>query len=181
MRSSGSSRGEAVPERGRSPLIPWLVGVAIVLLVAVVVIALLGREPDLPGERIASQGQEHLTSIDMPHADYNSTPPTSGPHAPNVARWGSYDYPLPDELLVHNIEDGGVVLWYPMGTIEQNGAYIERLEEVARPYEKIVIAPRDDLETTYALSAWQNLDKFDEFDADRISAFLEAFADGPHF
>ena len=181
MKSSDSSRGETASERGRFSLSLWTIGAAVALLAAVAVFLLLGRDPDLPGERFASQGQEHLASVDSPHVEYNSTPPTSGPHAPNLAPWGSYDYPVPDELLLHNIEDGGVVLWYPMGTLEQNEVYIERLEEVARPFDKIVIAPRYDLETTYALTAWQHLDKFDEFDAARITEFLEAFADRPHY
>lgn len=180
MKSGNGTRGKVVSKRG-FPLTLWLIGAAVVVLATVGVFMALGRDPDLPGEYFASQGQEHLASEEAALTEYNSDPPTSGPHSADVARWGTYDYTVRDEILVHNLEDGGVVLWYPMGTLEENEAFIERLEEVARPYEKIVIAPRYDLETTYALSAWQYLDKFNEFDADRITEFLEAFADRPHY
>ena len=180
MKSADSSLGRVDSKRG-FPLTLWLIGAAVVVLAIVGVFVSLGRDPDLPGERFASQGQEHLADDEAALTAYNSNPPTSGPHSANVAPWGNYDYTVRDEYLIHNLEDGGVVLWYPMGTLEENEAFIERLEEVARPYEKIVIAPRNDLEATYALSAWQYLDKFNEFDADRITEFLEAFADRPHY
>jgi hypothetical protein len=61
-----------------------------------------------------------------------------------MARWGSYDYVLPDELLVHNMEDGGVVLWYTMGTPEENEAHIRKLEDAARGFEKVIIVPREE-------------------------------------
>jgi hypothetical protein len=32
-----------------------------------------------------------------------------------------------------------------------------------------------DMESRIALTAWQRLDKFDEFDADRIRAFIERY------
>jgi hypothetical protein len=52
-------------------------------------------------------GNQH---IDVPQTfdDYNSTPPTSGPHYGQLAAWGVHEQPLPNELQIHNLEDGGV-------------------------------------------------------------------------
>ena len=74
---------------------------------------------------------------------YNSDPPTSGWHTPELNSWGSYDYVIPDERLVHNMEDGGVVLWYSYGPPEENTRRINDLENVARGYRRVIIVPRD--------------------------------------
>jgi hypothetical protein len=179
--TKAKAKGKTDRQRKKFNLTAWLIGAGIVLLIAIPVTVNTVRSANLPGEAVASQGQTHIASVDAEHPEYNSNPPTSGWHAPNVASWGSYNYELPDELLVHNMEDGGVVLWYQMGTPEENEAHIRKLEDAARGFEKIVVVPRDDLETTYAQTAWRRLDKFDEFDKARIREFLKAFADKPHY
>src|SRR5690606_35629774 len=77
-------------------------------------------EANRPGEKFPSLGNVHLLSLNSPHVPYNSDPPTSGPHMPSLAPWGSHFEPQPDEYVVHNMEDAGVVLWYDMGTPEEN-------------------------------------------------------------
>src|SRR5262245_59422233 len=67
---------------------------------------------DLPGEKFADQGNLHIQRETDPHTAYNSDPPTSGPHLPFIAPWGVHTRPIPRELQVHNLEDGGVVLQY---------------------------------------------------------------------
>ncbi len=67
------------------------------------------------------QGNGHIAPGEA-HAPYDTRPATSGPHwftdrttlAPYgaPARWGVYTEPLPDEVLVHNLEHGGVGLHY---------------------------------------------------------------------
>ncbi|TSC88077.1 MAG: hypothetical protein G01um10147_308 [Microgenomates group bacterium Gr01-1014_7] len=54
-----------------------------------------------------------------------------------------------------------------------------RLEQLSRIYEKkgkrkLIVVPRENLETDFALTAWQFLDKFDQFDAGRIEKFIDA-------
>jgi len=166
---------KGTPKKRFNPT-PWLIGLGVALLILVPTGWNVYQRSQLPGERFPSQGNAHI-SEGAPRPDYNSNPPTSGPHYPNLAGWGSYDYELPDPLLVHNLEDGGVILWYKSGTPEENRANIEALEAAfdAGRYRRVVIAPRSDLETNYAMTAWQRLDTFDEIDPERIEAFLEAF------
>ncbi len=156
---------------------PWLIGAGIVMLIVVLAVMNVVRSEGPPGQEFASQGNTHIDEINVEHPPYNSTPPTSGWHVGRIADWGSYDFVVPDELLIHNMEDGGVILWYQLGTPEENRAHINRLKEAARGYDRVVIAPRDDLETTYAMTAWQQLDTFneDDFSSERIQAFLEAY------
>jgi hypothetical protein len=44
--------------------------------------------------------------------NWNSMPPTSGPHYGQTAVWGSYDEPIPLVQTTHNLEHGGVVIHY---------------------------------------------------------------------
>lgn len=147
------------------------VGTMIVAAVAIQVV----REVGKPGERFGSQGNVHLASLVSPHVPYNSDPPTSGPHMPSVAAWGSYTSVVEDEYLVHNMEDAGVVLWYDMGTAEENEEQVRLLEAVSRGYNRIVIAPRQDLGTPYVLTAWTRLQRFDELDEDGMRRFIDAY------
>ena len=57
-------------------------------------------------------GNQHLPSGETLHVPYNTRPPTSGPHLPSIARWGLHTQPIPHELQVHNLEDGGVLVQY---------------------------------------------------------------------
>lgn len=132
------------------------------------------------GQQFPNQGQQHINP-GQTHEPYNSNPPTSGPHYPDPARWGIYDNPLPDETLVHNLEHGGIVIEYncPQGCPE----LVSQLKSLAGEYKsKVVLAPRPNPEVPYriTLTAWTWLDGFNDFDADRIKAFIKAHKDkGP--
>jgi hypothetical protein len=43
---------------------------------------------------------------------YSTFPPTSGVHYPVPARWGNYSTTADPRQVVHNLEHGGVVIWY---------------------------------------------------------------------
>jgi hypothetical protein len=161
--------------RKRNPL-PWIIGLG---GLAVLVVAQIGinvyREATAPGERFPSQGNVHV-SLGTSTPAYNSDPPTSGWHTPDLAAWGTYVEPQPDQRLVHNMEDGGVILWYEHGTPEENEAHVAALQEVVEGrYSRFVIAPREGMPTTYALTAWQRLQRFDAIDAVAKQAFLAAY------
>lgn len=177
MDESKEVEAEQSGQPSRSNRLLWLFGTIVVAVVAVIVVLNTVNGGGGPGEEFPSQGNQHIADINTEHGEYNSDPPTSGWHVGRLARWGSYDYPLPDELLLHNMEDGGVVLWYPLGTQEENRSHIERLEEVAGDYDRVVIAPRDGLSGEYAMTAWTRLDRFpvDSYDDKRVRRFLEAY------
>ena len=164
--------------RGRrkgNPL-PWIVGLGgLALLVAIQIGVNVYRESTAPGERFASQGNVHV-ALGTSTPSYNSDPPTSGWHTPDLAPWGTYVEPQSDQRLLHNMEDGGVVLWYEVGTPEENEVHVAALQEVvAGRYSRFVIAPREGMPTPYAMTAWQRLERFDAVDAVAMQAFLAAY------
>jgi hypothetical protein len=169
---SKSSRGRGKRRQNR---MPWIVGITgLVVLIALPIVVNAIRYSNLPGEGFRSQGNVHI-ALGAAHPEYNSDPPTSGWHTPQLASWGSYEEVQPEERLIHNMEDGGVILWYRNGTAEENEAHVEALEDVSRGFSRIVIAPREDMPTTYAFTAWQRLQRFDEIDREAMRTFIDAF------
>lgn len=160
-------------EKARRQNIAIGAGVATMVIAGIAIQVL--RQMNLPGVSFGSQGNVHLASLLTPHIPYNSDPPTSGPHMPSVAAWRSYTEPVEDEYLIHNMEDAGVILWYDMGTEEENLRNVELLEGVASGYNRIVIAPRQDLGSQYVLTAWTRLQRFDELDEEGMVRFIDAY------
>lgn len=162
----------------RTNRLPWIVGaVGVAALIVVPIVLEVVRAANLPGERFPSQGNRHIAlGTDIP--PYNSDPPTSGPHTPNLAAWGTYgpgEAP-PDPSLVHNMEDGGVILWYRPGDDEaETERRISGLEEAAGGFRRIVIVPREDMPTDFAATAWQRLERYESLDTESMRAFVNAF------
>ena len=178
-KKTNKPKTRAQPKSPQQPqkrsLTPWFIGAGLVLLIATPVGINSYRQSQLPGEKFRSLGNAHIGEDAVP--TYNSNPPTSGPHLPYTAGWGAYTEIQPDPLLVHNLEDAGVILWYKSGTPAENQAQVDRLENAydARRYRRVVIAPRKDLSARYALTAWGRLETFDELDPAQINAFMEAY------
>ncbi len=168
--------GQRTSRRRRNPW-PWLLGSAgVLLLVGIQVGVNVYHEIQRPGERFRSQGNVHV-QLGTSTPAYNSEPPTSGWHTAQLAGWGAYlDEPPHDQLLVHNMEDGGVILWYRAGTPEENAERAAALEEVVGTrWPRTVIVPREELDATYVLTAWTRLQRFESLDVDGKQTFVEAF------
>lgn len=126
----------------------------------------------LPGVAIPDQGNRHISHPGEPHEPYNSDPPTSGPHVPYLAPWGVHTRPIPPEVQVHNLEDGGVLVQYNCDCPE----LVAKLAGVVRRYDKFVIlAPYPTMKSRIALTAWARLETLDDFDEGRIRRFIDAF------
>ena len=61
-------------------------------------------------ETYPSEGANHIPTGER--VTYRTEPPNSGPHYAQWAPPGFYDRPLPDELLVHNLEHGHIIIHY---------------------------------------------------------------------
>jgi hypothetical protein len=120
----------------------------------------------------------------------NTNPPVGGPHwfgtcgedptnAPafcGPAPWGIFLEPWDPESVVHNMEHGGVVIWY--NTSDQD--IIDELDGYVRPLLKdgdlLVMMPYPDMEDeTIAVTSWSRIDKFpvSEYNLDRVKTFVE--------
>ncbi len=138
---------------------------------------------EVPGIRMASQGTTHIDHNES-HPPYNSQPATSGWHyegsgipyaggtIDSPAPWGIYNDEIPDEVLIHNLEHGGVRIHYncPEGCSE----LISQLADSARLGRKIVLSPYTNMESRIVLAAWNYIEAFDEYDEGRIREFIAA-------
>ena len=154
-----------------------------------------------PGTLLPSLGNAHVESVDAPHPPYNSDPPTSGAHLKYVARWDVHSQPIPKELQVHNLEDGGVIIQY--NCPEACPELVAKLEAIFKRYRQmsndevpehvrqknpylrskyhhLVLAPYPGMDATIALTAWQRIDKFDAYDEQRIIRFIEEYVGIDH-
>ena len=134
------------------------------------------------GQAVPDQGRAHIAEGD-PHDPYNSTPPTSGPHLGGaIAAWGVSREPIPDEVQVHNLEHGGVMLQYNCACPEAI-ALLERFANPETGYPtKVIAAPYPDMPTEIALTAWGRIWTMSatELTADRVRAFVAGYVDrGP--
>jgi hypothetical protein len=113
---------------------------------------------------------------------YNSNPPTSGKHYALEAEWGIYNVAPVDEKLVHNLEHGGIVISYNPEKIK--GEELEKLRAQVRKLStinsRVILTPRQKLESAIALTAWGYLQKLDKYDPTAIKTFYDAhIARGP--
>ena len=122
------------------------------------------------GEKMPDLGSMHVVR-GKPHPEYNSNPPTSGPHWAGVAGPGIKDEPIPDELVLHSMEHGAAVVWYKEG-LEQNE--IDKIKEAfVNSSGKKIMLPRKDLDVPVALTSWNYLLKLETVDEVAIRGFIE--------
>jgi len=169
-KGKGNARGGT--RASRRGLATGGVIVAVLVVAAVVIWFAYQASANKPGETFGDLGNEHIQAASDPHAAYNSDPPTSGPHLPYIAPWGVHTRPVPLELQVHNLEDGGVVVQYNCECPE----LVAKLRDIVRRYDKqVLLAPYPGMKSRIALTAWTRLDRFEEFDEKRIVRFIEAY------
>ncbi len=138
---------------------------------------------DGPGRKMPDRGRQHIeTGTAIPYQEY---PPTSGSHWPVVAKWGVYPEPVPEEVFVHNLEHGGVVLLYKCATpcrevVRQLQEIFDALPKSKFGHVKVLISPSTRIKSGFALLAWTRLDEFDTLDRERVLRFVRAWQDkGP--
>lgn len=174
----------------RHPILWWGTGLIILsaAIASAALILLSGGSSraayPYPVQTFASQGRDHMPP-GQTYDGYNSNPPTSGPHTSVPAPWGVSNAELPKEVPVHNMEHGGVVIWYNCngGPAPLDAAACQNLRDQLAAITNAAVANKKEvLMTPYsamphriALTAWQNLDAFDDFDATRVQDFIASF------
>lgn len=82
---------------------------------------------------------------------YRTMPPVSGPHYGRWAPPGVYAEPIPNEIQVHNLEHGHVVVQYRDLSVEET--QLVTAPAIADPF-MMVVAPKPDMEWNLALTSW---------------------------
>jgi hypothetical protein len=113
--------------------------------------------------------------------EWNTDPPTSGPHYAVAAVFNRYGEEVELARVVHNLEHGGIFLFYgkdvPAATVEQLGAFYDEHKTGT------IMAPLDRLGDEFAFGAWYAhsdpamgyLAKCKAFDENAVSSFFSAF------
>jgi hypothetical protein len=131
------------------------------------------------------RGVHSITSPSGTSPEWNTDPPTSGPHYEVPVVYGIYDEPVNQVQLVHNLEHGAVAVQYgsdvPQATIDELKRFAQE-----RP-RGTVLAPYPALGNEIALGAWvvpdpskpdegtAYLAKCTEFEETAFAAFFDAY------
>jgi hypothetical protein len=110
------------------------------------------REAGCTYREVPAVGQAHIGDADaMPEA-WNTSPPSSGPHFGVPAIFGEYEEPLQLARVLHNLEHGGVAVYYGD---EVTDAQVEELRRFYRSDPTgMLLAPLPRLGDKIALTAW---------------------------
>ena len=127
-----------------------------------------------PGETFALLARDHIPNATN-YDQYNSIPPTSGPHWDAPAPWGVSTAPVPNERQVHNLEHGGVLIQYKT----DDAALISQLEKFAGKQGAypcyLLVAPYPTMTYTIAVTAWGVRETMETYDEAKLQAFLDAY------
>jgi hypothetical protein len=99
-----------------------------------------------PGQPI-----NHTKNLNL-EPKYNSFPPTSGTHYYLPAKFNFYTFALPQLVVVHNLEHGGVAVQY--GTKVSDATIAKIRAWYLRDTNGLLVAPLPALGAKIALTAW---------------------------
>jgi hypothetical protein len=173
------------PRRGSAPIDMRLliVGGVLVLGAIVLVIVLLfgsGGDANRVGTRNVNEGATHVAQTEVP--TYRNVPATSGPHwsaADGVAPlfWRVYTSPVPEPSVIHNLEHGGIAIWYQSTATEEDVAALTQFvqQQLQTTNFKIILSPwaGADFGRPIAVTAWDWVLYLDSADIDMIRAFQD--------
>ena len=173
----------------RRTMVAGVIALVLILLAAASLCDGDGGELDLSDYSYPVQEIDEIENRDhfptgQTYDNYNSNPPTSGPHADTSAPAGVSELPVAKEMAVHNMEHAGVVVWYNCQSepaLDDDACAVLRdqlsqvvLQEVADG-NAVLMTSYSLMDRRIALTAWGYLDTFEEFDEARVRAFIDTF------
>lgn len=180
--------GEGRTGAALDPRLLLIGGVLVVgVVVLVVVVLFAGGSGERVGQRVPNEGATHVGQGEFP--TYNSRPATSGAHwnVPGLApmEWGVYTTPVPEPAAVHNLEHGGMVIWYqPLETSAEDVAALTSFveQQIRSARYKVILSPwgGEDFGSPIAVTAWDWKLYLESADIDQVRAFLDDhYGDAP--
>ena len=157
--------------------------VVLVLLLSSGTSATAGAAQANDGSTHTSDGsacRESPASCGVTGNPYSSLPGTSGPHWGNPGNWGVYTSPAAESQMIHNLEHGGIVIWYDPEQLDAAGVqtltdYVDA--QVASGVSgrfKFVLSPwasAEPLPAPVVVTAWRYLIELESADTDAIGEF----------
>lgn len=89
----------------------WKIAIGLAVIVGGIWLVRVVTTPP-PGVQMADVGRDHVTPEAVAQYQYNSNPPTSGPHLATWVKSGVYDKPQSEGELIHSLEHGYIIISY---------------------------------------------------------------------
>jgi len=131
----------------------------------------------------------HISDPEATPEEWNTFPPTSGPHFGQWVIWGDYEEPVRLAEAVHNLEHGGIVMYYGDDVPDSEVAAVRRFYR--DDPTAMLLSPLPRLGDRIALTAWYAPDtgatadpgeghqgilaECTRFDEDAFEAFRDAY------
>ncbi|HSG44341.1 MAG TPA: DUF3105 domain-containing protein [Anaerolineales bacterium] len=133
------------------------------------------------GEAVPVMAEFPHIPLDTDPGQYNSDPPTSGPHYANELNAGFYEsnnYPYPAGYLVHNLEHGYVIFWYNCELLNES-ACSELKSQIRQVMDelgnvKLIAYPWTSIDVPLVMTSWGRLQRFESFDAEAAKNFYRS-------
>jgi hypothetical protein len=168
-----------------------LLGVGAIIVVLVLLLG--GGANPAAGVAQPNDGSTHVTdgancreipaSCGLSENPYSSLPATSGPHWTTPSNWGVVTTPAAESQLIHNLEHGGIVIWYDAVRLDADGVaaltdYVnaQTASGVSGRY-KFILSPwgqSEPLPSPVVATAWLYLLELEGADTDAIGEFARA-------
>lgn len=118
----------------------------------------------------AGPAGNHIANPAATPKEWSSIPPTSGPHFGQWVIWGEYDEPVRLAQAVHNLEHGGIAMYYGSDVPEED---VTKLRSFYRDDPAaMLLSPLPQLGDKIALTAWYAPTEGDEVLADDSKGIL---------
>lgn len=147
----------------------------------------------LDSERASAQ-QQHMSRPDQ-SVTYRTFPASSGIHNPTTSIWGDYRVPVDPRQAVHNLEHGGIAIWYGPDISAADRAALDRFYDedefgmiitpIPDPYQGVRYPKHQKLGSKIAMTVWTGNSETNagtvyiatcpKFDENAFAAFRDAF------
>jgi hypothetical protein len=198
QRASAEAMNRRIDQRSGSALpdvrILAIAGVLLVGVIVVILVLVLGSgananeglvQPDNGGGHVTDGAscRADPASCEVQANPYASLPATSGPHWQTPANWGVYTTPQPESQLIHNLEHGGIVIWYDPERVAADGVaaltdFVDgQVSTGISGRFKFILSPwggSDPLPSPIVATAWRYLIELDTADTNAINDFARA-------
>ena len=109
------------------------------------------------------------------YTDYATTPPTSGPSYAQGVAWGAHDTQQPDEAVVRNLSEGGIIVDYNLTDQTEIGDLMAAVQDLAGYPACYVVQPYSAIGPgQIVFTAWGWTQTFTSVDTNGMNAFADA-------
>lgn len=105
---------------------------------------------------------------------YEMKIPTSGTHSPHDLKFGFYEEKPANEMLVHNLEHGDIIIYYRKDADSVVASELEYLAKFREAGAGVLAVPSEDIPEGKAnvVTAWMKTMELPEYDGEKIGQYI---------